>query len=106
VRTRNKREIWGLKDSLSELSDLAEGAGAEVVSTITQTIKKHSITYVGKGKLDQLREAVSVHKIDTIICDDELDPNQQLQLERSLETVKIIDRTALILDIFASRAQT
>ncbi|MQG74920.1 MAG: GTPase HflX, partial [SAR202 cluster bacterium] len=106
VRVRNKREIWGLKDSLSELSDLAEGAGAEVVSTITQNIKKHSLTYVGKGKLDDLREAVSEYEIDTIICDDELDPNQQLQLEQSIENVKIIDRTALILDIFASSAQT
>ena len=85
VRVRNKREIWGLKDSLSELSDLAEGAGAEVVSTITQNIKKHSLTYVGKGKLDELREAVSEYEIDTIICDDELDPNQQLQLEQSIE---------------------
>ena len=106
MRVRNKREIWGLKDSLSELSDLAEGAGAEVVSTITQNIKKHSLTYVGKGKLDELREAVSEYEIDTIICDDELDPNQQLQLEQSIENVKIIDRTALILDIFASSAQT
>ena len=106
VRVRNKREIWGLKDSLSELSDLAEGAGAEVVSTITQNIKKHSLTYVGKGKLDELREAVSEYEIDTVICDDELDPNQQLQLEQSIENVKIIDRTALILDIFASSAQT
>ena len=106
MRTKNKREVWGLKDSLSELSDLAKGAGAEVVSTVTQTIKKHSITYVGKGKLDQLRGVVSDQNIDTIICDDELDPNQQLQLERSLENVKIIDRTALILDIFASSAQT
>ena len=106
MRTRNKREVWGLKDSLSELSELAKGAGAEVVSQVTQNIKKHSITYVGKGKLDQLREVVSDQNIDTIICDDELDPNQQLQLERSLENVKIIDRTALILDIFASSAQT
>ena len=106
MRVRNKREIWGLKDSLSELSDLAEGAGAEVVSTITQNIKKHSLTYVGKGKLDELREAVSEYEIDTVICDDELDPNQQLQLEQSIENVKIIDRTALILDIFASSAQT
>ena len=106
MRVRNKREIWWLNDSVSELSDLAEGAGAEVVSTITQNIKKHSLTYVGKGKLDELREAVSEYEIDTIICDDELDPNQQLQLEHSIENVKIIDRTALILDIFASSAQT
>jgi GTP-binding protein HflX len=61
---------------------------------------------LGKGKLIELKKIVTQRNIDTVICDDELHPNQQLELERFLDGVKVIDRTALILDIFASNAQT
>ena len=99
-------QSWGLKDSIAELEELTLSAGAEVVTKITQNLSKYSNTYVGKGKLEELRESVADFHIDTVICDDELNPNQQLKLEEALGGVKVIDRTALILDIFASNAHT
>ena len=93
--------------SLSELADLARTAGAKVVGSLTQRLSKPTHFYLGKGKLEQLKEAVLAKRIDTVICDDELSPTQQRNLENALEEkVKVIDRTALILDVFASRAQT
>lgn len=89
-----------------ELSELATGAGAEVVGTLTQNVKRHQNAYLGKGKLAELKDIIIKKDIDTLICDDELHPNQQLELEKFLDGVKVIDRTALILDIFASNAQT
>jgi GTP-binding protein HflX len=62
--------------------------------------------YLGKGKVEQIKEAISRDRIDSVICDDELTPTQQRNLENALDGVKVIDRTALILDVFASRAQT
>ena len=88
------------------MSELATGAGAEIIGTLTQSVKKHQNAYLGKGKLVELKKIVTQRNIDTVICDDELHPNQQLELERFLDGVKVIDRTALILDIFASNAQT
>jgi len=62
--------------------------------------------YVGKGKLDELKQRAERLNADTVICDDELTPTQQQNLENALGDLKVIDRTALILDVFASRAQT
>ena len=96
-----------MRASLSELADLARTAGAKVVGTLTQQLKKPTHYYLGKGKLEQLKDTVHAKRIDTVICDDELTPTQQRNLERALEEkVKVIDRTALILDVFSSRAQT
>ena len=93
--------------SLAELADLARTAGAKVVGSFTQQLSKPTHHYLGKGKLEQLKETVLSKRIDTVICDDELTPTQQRNLERALEEkVKVIDRTALILDVFAARAQT
>jgi len=89
-----------------ELSELATGAGAEVIGALTQNVKRHQNAYLGKGKLAELKDIIIKKDIDTLICDDELHPNQQLELEKFLDGVKVIDRTALILDIFASNAQT
>ena len=61
---------------------------------------------MGSGKISEIRELISDQNIDTVICDDELEPSQQLSMESALGSVKVIDRTALILDIFASRAQS
>ena len=61
---------------------------------------------MGSGKISEIRELISNQYIDTVICDDELEPSQQLSMESALGSVKVIDRTALILDIFASRAQS
>ncbi len=102
-----RREALPMRASLSELADLARTAGAKVVGSITQRLSKPTHYYLGKGKLEQLKEAAAAKRIDSVICDDELTPTQQRNLERALEEkVKVIDRTALILDVFATRAQT
>ena len=89
-----------------ELKELAVGAGAEVVGTLIQKVKRHQNAYLGKGKLSELKKRLSDTNATTVICDDEPHPNQQLELENFLDGIKVIDRTALILDIFASNAQT
>ena len=106
MRNGKARQVWRLKDSVKELGELASSAGAEVVGTITQNLSKHSNTYLGKGKIEELKDLAADLELDTVICDDELNPNQQLNLEKALDGVKVIDRTALILDIFAANALT
>ncbi|MBT4125636.1 MAG: GTPase HflX [Chloroflexi bacterium] len=105
VSVRNQGDYWALEDSLAELSELARAAGANPVETFSQTMNKPSPTYVGKGKIDELAHAVKHTEVDTVIFDDELSPNQQKTLEEKLG-VKVIDRTALILDVFAQRARS
>ena len=105
VNIRNTEEIWQLEDSLAELSELARAAGANPVIRFTQSMNKPSPTYLGKGKIEELKQAVNQEDIDTVIFDDELSPNQQRILEDKL-SVKVIDRTALILDVFAQRARS
>lgn len=91
---------------LDELAFLAETAGAEIVKTFTQRLDMaHSVTYVGKGKLQEIKEYVTEHEIGMVIFDDELSAKQLRNIEAELQ-VKILDRTSLILDIFAMRAQT
>ncbi|MDE2718284.1 MAG: GTPase HflX [Chloroflexota bacterium] len=102
-----RHQALPMRASLSELGELARTAGAKVVGSLTQQLKKPTHYYLGTGKLEQLKETVLAKRIDTVICDDELTPTQQRNLERALEEkVKVIDRTALILDVFAARAQT
>ncbi len=93
-------------DPLKELQGLAETAGATVVSGLTQRRGKPDIaTYLGKGKLDELRNLVEFHAADVVIFDNDLSPAQTRNLEQAL-TIKVLDRTELILDIFATHAQT
>ncbi|MEG0971905.1 MAG: GTPase HflX [Lachnospiraceae bacterium] len=93
-------------DSIHELAELAETAGAEVVGEIVQNRDTiHPGTYVGKGKLVELQELMEETKATGIICDDELGPAQIRNLEMELDC-KIMDRTLIILDIFANRACT
>ena len=107
VGIKSRHSSWGIDDSLRELAQLASTAGAEVVGSITQSLDAPSVTYLGKGKLEELREFQKLVEFDTIICDDELTPTQQRNLEHSFgNIVKVIDRTALILDVFARHAQT
>ena len=107
VARKGKRAAWSLDDSLRELGQLADTAGAEVVRTILQYLDAHSGTYVGKGKPEELKLLREAIAFDTLICDDELTPTQQRNLERAFdERVKVIDRTALILDVFASHARS
>lgn len=94
------------EESLEELAELARTAGAEVVGSTSQRLDHpHVATYVGKGKVEEVREAAREADANVVIFDDELSPSQQRNLEKALG-VKVIDRTALILDIFATRAQT
>ena len=88
------------------MAELARSAGARVARTVTQRLNKPTQTYLGKGKVEEVRDRVKSDRIDTVVCDDELTPTQQRNLENALEGVKVIDRTALILDVFANRAQT
>lgn len=93
-------------NSIEELAQLAESAGAEVVGKIIQQLPAPSHdSYVGRGKLQELVALKSTNDYSVIILDDELTPNQQQNLEEALE-VKVIDRAALILDIFSKRART
>jgi len=106
VGIKGKRAPWALEDSIAELAELSRSAGALVVGSAIQRLEKQSFSYVGQGKLEELKAIVTSERIDTVICDDELTPSQQQKLEAAFKDVKIIDRTALILDIFATRAQT
>lgn len=93
-------------DSVDELEELANTAGAVTVSKIIQNRDTiHPGTYLGKGKIEEVREAVYALKATSVICDDELSPAQLKNLEKALNS-KIIDRTILILDIFAKHAHT
>lgn len=92
--------------SLDELEELASTAGAVTVTRIIQNREAiHPGTYVGKGKIEEIRDAIYMYDATGIICDDELSPAQMANLEEALE-VKIMDRTLVILDIFAARANT
>jgi GTPase len=93
-------------ESLDELEELAKTAGAVTVDKIIQNReKKHPGTYVGKGKIEEIKDAVFAHKADGIITDDELTPAQLKNLQNELEC-KVMDRSLLILDIFAKHAHT
>jgi GTP-binding protein HflX len=93
-------------DPLDELQGLAETAGAHVAAGLTQRREKPGITtYLGKGKVDELKTLVEFHAADVVIFDNDLSPAQVRNLETTLN-VKVLDRTELILDIFATHAQT
>jgi len=92
--------------SLDELAELAKTAGAETVYKMYQNRDSfHPGTYIGRGKIEELRELIYIHDATGIICDDELSPAQMKNLEDELD-IKVMDRTMVILDIFASRAST
>lgn len=95
-----------VREYLDELAFLAETAGAEPVKQFYQRLDyPNPVTFVGTGKLQEINEYVAEHEIGIVIFDDELSPKQLRNIERELQ-VKILDRTSLILDIFAKRAQT
>ncbi len=106
VAAKRGGDRWRVEDSLDELAQLARTAGVEVVGKISQRLNTPSKThYVGKGKLEELLSLKASAGYNVVIFDDELTPLQQRSLEESLQ-VKVIDRSALILDIFAHRART
>jgi GTPase len=96
---------WPLEESLAELGRLADTAGAEVVATLTQNMRApDSRTFIGKGKLEEVASATRDLEADVVIFDDDLSPSQQANIEDGLPDIKVLDRTALILDIFALHA--
>ena len=102
------RGAWSIEESLDELRRLAETDGAEVVYVATQRLD-HPVpkTYIGSGKVEEIATLVRNLDADVVIFDDELSPSQQSNLERAFkEPTKVIDRTALILDIFGQHART
>lgn len=95
-----------LREYLDELEFLTQTAGGEVVKRFSQKMDKpNPKTFVGTGKLEEIEIYIKEHTVDTVIFDDELTPAQQKNLSRQLDC-KVLDRTNLILDIFAQRAQT
>lgn len=106
VEAGRGRDGWSVESSLDELNQLARTAGADVVGRLTQKLERPSSThYIGSGKMQELIGLKQELNYDTVIFNDELAPRQQRNLEEALG-VKVIDRTALILDIFAASART
>lgn len=97
---------WPVSSSLAELERLADTAGADTVATTTQKLSApNPRTFVGTGKAEEIAQLARTHAADLVIFDDELSPSQQANLEKIIDKdVKVIDRTALILDIFALHA--
>lgn len=99
-------DVQDVEESLDELEQLAETAGAQTVGRCIQNREAiHNSTYVGSGKMQEIKDMIWEQDADGIICDDELSPMQIRNLEEELDC-KVMDRTLLILDIFASRART
>jgi GTP-binding protein HflX len=103
---RGVKQLLSLEDSLAELALLADTAGVDVVGELTQKLDHpHNVTYIGPGKVSELKALAEETLADVIIFDDELSPRHQRELEKALG-LRVIDRTALILDIFAQHART
>ncbi len=106
VESEEDEGLWSAEDSLSELGTLANTAGAEVVGKMIQRLRHPDVaTYLGKGRTQELSDLRKHLGLDLVIFDDELSPSQQRNLEKLLDA-RVIDRTALILDIFAQHAHT
>lgn len=100
--------LLSLNDSLTELALLSDTAGLEVVGELTQKLKHpHVETYIGPGKVEELKALAEDSLTQVVIFDDELSPRHQRELEKAMgENMRVLDRTALILDIFAQHANT
>ncbi len=108
VEFKQGRALLPVEESLIELARLADTAGLEVVGEATQRLSQpDSATYIGSGKLEEIHHLVEDLDASVVLFDDELNPRHQRELEKVFgENVKVLDRTALILDIFAQHAQT
>lgn len=101
-------DAWPVEESLSELARLADTAGLHVLGQTSQKLERpHAATFVGKGKAAEIADAVQQMGIDVVIFDNDLTPGHQRELEKIFgKDVKVLDRTGLILDIFAQHART
>jgi GTP-binding protein HflX len=108
VEFKGQKTILALNDSLAELALLADTAGLDVVGELTQKMDRPNVeTFIGAGKVEELKALVEETLAQVIIFDDELNPRHQRELEKILgEKVRVMDRTGLILDIFAQHAHT
>ncbi|HBY97572.1 MAG: GTPase HflX [Ardenticatenaceae bacterium] len=108
VESKREDRLWTCEDSLAELVQLAKTAGLMPVGqTYQRLVNPHPATYIGSGKVEEIKQALVATGAETVVFDDELSPAQQRNLERSFgENIKVLDRTALILDIFAQHART
>jgi GTPase len=106
VELKSDHSSFFLQDSLDELALLCDTAGVEIVGQATQKLEApHPNTYIGKGKLDEILAWKRELEFDVLVFDEELHPRQQREIEEALD-IKVVDRTALILDIFAQHART
>lgn len=106
ISVETPTQAWNAAESIEELARLAESVDVEVVGSASQKLTHpHPGTYVGKGKLEEIKAMRDEVGYDLVMVDGDLSPGQQRNLERDLD-VLVIDRTALILDVFARRAQT
>ena len=103
-----QKHLLSLQDSLTELALLADTAGLQIVGELTQNLDHPNVeTYIGPGKVEELKSLVEETLTQIVIFDDELNPRHQRELEKALGgNVRLLDRTALILDIFAQHAHT
>lgn len=108
VELRNQEQILSLDDSLSELERLARTAGLNVVGQTTQKLNTPNVkTFIGSGKVNEVKSLAGETQAEVILFDDELSPRHQRELEKIFgEDLRVLDRTALILDIFAQHAST
>jgi GTP-binding protein HflX len=110
VEFKGRRTILALNDSLAELALLADSAGLDVVGELTQKLDRpHAMTFIGAGKVDELKALAEETLTQVVIFDEELNPRHQRELEKVFgldAKVRVMDRTGLILDIFAQHAHT
>ncbi|MGA2477270.1 MAG: GTPase HflX [Spirochaetia bacterium] len=108
VELKGRTSTWTIQDSLAELGRLASTAGLEVADATWQKLERpHPRTWIGSGKVTEVKELCAAHDAGVVLFDDELSPGQQKKLEGTLgEGIRVIDRTRLILDIFAQHAHT
>jgi GTP-binding protein HflX len=106
IGVERRGDAWGIQDALEELARLSETADVEIAGAVSQKLD-HPVasTYLGKGKLEEIKAMEEALGYDLVIANDELTPSQQRNLEKVLDT-KVLDRTGLILDVFARRART
>ncbi len=104
---RGVRDGWNVEESLAELSRLADTAGAEIAANITQRLEKpNPRTFIGKGKAEEVADRARELGATIVVFDDDLTPSQQANIEALIPNTKVLDRTALILDIFALHAHS